>query len=556
MDKEDVVEVENNITDNSVDAWGLTDEELSVLVDKYSPSIEEGKIVKGIIVRIGQKDVVLDIGQKSEGILPIGEFSDSEEIKEGEEVEVFLEELEGEQGFAIVSKKKADFLKVWDDIKSSYDDKSPVEGTILHRVKGGMIVSVFGVEAFLPGSQIDLRPCKDMDALVNNTFKFRIIKLNWKRRNIVVSRRQILEEEREKRRKELFEELQSGSILEGKVKNITPFGAFIDLGGVDGLLHITDISWGRIQHPSEILTLGDSIQVMVIGIEKEKNRVSLGMKQLVPDPWKNITEKHPVNSKVSGKVVSMTDYGAFVELEKGVEGLIHISEMSWTKHIKKPSDILEIGQDVEAVVLNVDPEKQRISLGLKQTSPDPWLTIDEKYPVDSIVAGNVRTITNFGAFVQLEEGIDGLIHVSDMSWVDRIETPREILKEGMDVKCKVLKIDKEAKKISLGLKQMEDDPVQKFIEQHDIGDSVSGVIVELRERGIVVKLEDNARGFIPFSHLIHDDIKKPSDSYSVDDELKLKLIEMESDGRRIVLSEREAVRDELEKINDSSEDNK
>lgn len=553
MNEENVVSQDEQETPNPVDSWDLTDDELSVLVDKYSPTIEEGKIVTGIIVRVGNKDVVLDISQKSEGILAISEFNEPDKIKEGDEVEVFLEELEGEQGFAVVSKKKADFIKVWDDIKSAYDDKTPVEGTIVRRVKGGMIVSVFGVESFLPGSQIDLRPCKDMDSLVGNTYNFRIIKLNWKRRNIVVSRRQILEEEREMKRKDLFEKLDVGTALEGKVKNITPFGAFIDLGGVDGLLHITDISWGRIQHPSEVLSIGDTIQVMVIGIEREKNRVSLGMKQLVPDPWRNITEKYPVDSKAKGKVVSMTDYGAFIELEKGVEGLIHISEMSWTKHIKKPSDILEIGQEIEAVVLHVDPEKQRISLGLKQIHPDPWETIDEKYPVDSVVEGKVRTITNFGAFVQLEEGIDGLIHVSDMSWVDRIETPREILKEGMKVSCKVLKIDKDSKKISLGLKQMEEDPVQLFINEHREGETISGSVVELRDRGIVVKLENNARGFVPFSHLIDENIKKPADAYKIGDSLNLKIIEMAVDGRRIVLSEKEAVAEEIETINQENQ---
>lgn len=553
MNEENVVSQDEQETPNPVDSWDLTDDELSVLVDKYSPTIEEGKIVTGKIVRVGNKDVVLDISQKSEGILAISEFNEPEKIKEGDEVEVFLEELEGEQGFAVVSKKKADFIKVWDDIKSAYDDKTPVEGTIVRRVKGGMIVSVFGVESFLPGSQIDLRPCKDMDALVGNTYNFRIIKLNWKRRNIVVSRRQILEEEREMKRKDLFEKLDVGTALEGKVKNITPFGAFIDLGGVDGLLHITDISWGRIQHPSEVLSIGDTIQVMVIGIERDKNRVSLGMKQLVPDPWRNITEKYPVNSKTQGKVVSMTDYGAFIELEKGVEGLIHISEMSWTKHIKKPSDILEIGQEIEAVVLHVDPEKQRISLGLKQIHPDPWETIDEKYPVDSVVEGKVRTITNFGAFVQLEEGIDGLIHVSDMSWVDRIETPREILKEGMNVSCKVLKIDKDSKKISLGLKQMEEDPVQLFINEHREGETITGSIVELRDRGIVVKLDNNARGFVPFSHLIDENIKKPADAYKIGDSLNLKIIEMAVDGRRIVLSEKEAITEEIETVNQENQ---
>lgn len=537
MDNQNVVESEKQ---KNFEIWDITDDELSVLIDKYSPTLEEGKIVKGTVVRIGPKDIVLDICQKSEGVLSASEFPEDFALKVGDTIEVFLEELEGEEGFAVVSKQKADFIKVWDDIKAAYDDKSPVEGTVTRRVKGGMIVSVFGVEAFLPGSQIDLRPCKDMDSLVAKKFLFRIIKLNWKRRNIVVSRRQILEEDREQKKKQLFHDLDVNSVLEGKVKNITPFGAFIDLGGIDGLLHITDISWGRIQHPSEVLSIGDTVQVMVIGIEKEKNRVSLGMKQLVPDPWKNITEKYPEGTKVNGKVVSMTDYGAFVEIEKGVEGLIHISEMSWTKHIKKPSDILDVDQAVEAIVLNIDADKQRISLGLKQVHPDPWETIEEKYPVGSIVEGKIRTITNFGAFVQLEEGIDGLIHVSDMSWVERIETPRQILKEGKSVQCKVLKIDKESKKISLGIKQLEEDPVQKFISSHQPGDNIIGSIVELKDRGIVVKIEDNARGFVPFSHLVNDNIKKPSDVYKIGDNLDLKIIEMSSDGRRILLSEKEA----------------
>jgi small subunit ribosomal protein S1 len=401
-----------------------------------------------------------------------------------------------------------------------------------------MIVDLLGVDAFLPGSQIDLHPVKDMDKLVSSNFRFKIIKLNWKRRNIVVSRRTILEEEREEARAQLLKELEVGQVREGVVKNITDFGAFVDLGGVDGLLHITDMSWGRVIHPSELVAIGDKIKTKVIGIDHEKMRVSLGMKQLTEYPWENIEKKYPVGSKVRGKVVSITDYGAFVELEKGVEGLIHISEMAWTRRIHHPSQVVAIGDVLEAVVLTTDKENERISLGLKQTVPDPWETLEERYPVGTVLTGKVRTITNFGAFVEIEDGIDGLVHISDMSWTRRINHPSEVVKKGEKVDVVVLAIDKENRRISLGMKQAKKDPLEEFTEEHEIGKEMTGKIEELLEQGLIVELEGDVRGFVPFSHLVREGMSVPADKYGVGEELSLVLIEVNTDSRRVVLSEK------------------
>ncbi len=516
----------------------LSQEEMMELYAKSMGSLEEGKVVKGSVVKLGTKEAVIDVGLKSEGIVPLSEFKKPEDLKVGDEVEVFLEETEDDEGFAVLSKQKADFLRVWDHIKSAYDDGTPVEGIINRRVRGGMIVDLLGVDAFLPGSQIDLHPVKDMDRLVGSSHRFKIIKLNWKRRNIVVSRRTILEEEREEARAQLLKELEVGQVREGVVKNITDFGAFVDLGGVDGLLHITDMSWGRVIHPSELVAMGDRIKTKVIGIDHEKMRVSLGMKQLTEYPWENIEKKYPVGSKVRGKVVSITDYGAFVELEKGVEGLIHISEMAWTRRIHHPSQVVAIGDVLEAVVLTTDKENERISLGLKQTVPDPWETLEERYPTGTVLTGKVRTITNFGAFVEIEDGIDGLVHISDMSWTKRINHPSEVVKKGEKVDVVVLAIDKENRRISLGMKQAKKDPLEEFTDEHEIGKEMSGKVEELLEQGLIVELEGDVRGFVPFSHLVREGMSVPADKYAVGEELSLVLIEVSTDSRRVVLSEK------------------
>jgi small subunit ribosomal protein S1 len=516
----------------------LSQEELMELYAKSMGSLEEGKVVKGSVVKLSTKEAVIDVGLKSEGIVPLSEFKRPEDLKVGDEVEVFLEETEDDEGFAVLSKQKADFLRVWDHIKSAYDNGTPVEGIISRRVRGGMIVDLLGVDAFLPGSQIDLHPVKDMDRLVGSNHRFKIIKLNWKRRNIVVSRRTILEEEREEARAQLLKELEVGQVREGVVKNITDFGAFVDLGGVDGLLHITDMSWGRVIHPSELVAMGDKIRTKVIGIDHEKMRVSLGMKQLTEYPWENIEKKYPVGSKVRGKVVSITDYGAFVELEKGVEGLIHISEMAWTRRIHHPSQVVAIGDVLEAVVLTTDKENERISLGLKQTVPDPWETLEERYPAGTVLTGKVRTITNFGAFVEIEDGIDGLVHISDMSWTRRINHPSEVVKKGEKVDVVVLAIDKENRRISLGMKQAKKDPLEEFTEEHEIGKEMTGKVEELLEQGLIVELDGDVRGFVPFSHLVREGMSVPADKYGVGEELSLVLIEVNTDSRRVVLSEK------------------
>ncbi|MCD6246450.1 30S ribosomal protein S1 [candidate division WOR-3 bacterium] len=513
------------------------------LFGSYELKKSSRNMLTGKIISIGKKDVIVDIGMKSEGVIPVEEFDEIEKWKPGDTVDIFIESFESEDGLVLLSKKKADFEKVWDKIKESYDNNSDVEGKIKKRVKGGMIVNVLGVEAFLPGSQIDLHPIKDLDELIGKTMKFRIIKLNFKRRNIVVSHRIILEDQISKKKEELLNELEIGQVREGIVKNITDFGAFVDLGGVDGLLHITDISWGRINHPSEMFSVGDKIKVKIIGIDEEKNRVSLGMKQLYQHPWTNIDEKYPIGKRVKGTVTSITNYGAFVELEKGVEGLIHISEMSWTEHIKHPSQLLSIGDEIESIVLNIDKENEKISLGLKQAKPNPWELIAEKYPEGSIIEGKIRTLTNFGAFVEIEPGIDGLIYISDLSWTKRIEHPSEVLKKGETIKCKVLAVDPENKKISLGLKQMEEDPFETVEGKYPNGSHVEVEIVEQFAKGYIVELPNGLRGILPSSHLSKKDGEE-NHEYKTGDKLNVKIIQINKQQRKIVVSEKEFVKDQ------------
>ena len=512
------------------------DPELLKMYEESLKELEEGEIVKGTILKVDEKEVLVDVGFKSEGIIAIEEFGEAESIRVGDQIDVFLEKMENQDGLVVLSKQRADFVKVWDRVKEAADGGSVVEGRLLRKIKGGLVVDLFGVEAFLPGSQIALRQVQNVDELLNKTMKFKIIKLNKRRRNIVVSRRSMLEEERDQMKAKVLSELAKDQVREGVVKNITDFGAFVDLGGIDGLLHITDMSWGRISHPSEVVAISDKVTVKVLNFDRERERISLGLKQLTPYPWEDVDKKYAVGDRVKGKVVSITDYGAFVELEKGVEGLIHVSEMSWTKHIRHPSKVVAVGDTVEAVVLRVDKESEKISLGLKQIEPDPWLTLEERYPVGSRITGKVRNLTNFGAFVELEEGIDGLVHISDMSWTRRIGHPSEVVKKGESVEVVVLSVDKEARRVSLGLKQVDEDPWPLIAQKYTQDTICTGKIVRLLDKGVVVDLGDDLEGFVPVSQLGVENIKKPSDSFSEGDEIPLKATRVDIPNHRIVLS--------------------
>ena len=522
--------------DDEAGTESAVDPELLKLYEESMMDLEEGEIVRGTILKVDEKEVLVDVGFKSEGVIPIEEFGDAESIKVGDQVDVFLEKMENQDGLVVLSKQRADFVKVWDRVKDAADAGSVVEGRLLRKIKGGVVVDLFGVEAFLPGSQIALRQVQNVDDLLGRTMKFKIIKLNKRRRNIVVSRRSMLEEEREEMKTKVLTELARDQIREGVVKNITDFGAFVDLGGIDGLLHITDMSWGRISHPSEVVAISDRVTVKVLNFDRERERISLGLKQLTPYPWEDVDKKYAVGDRIKGRVVSITDYGAFVELEKGVEGLVHVSEMSWTKHIRHPSKVLAVGDTIEAVVLKVDKDNEKISLGLKQIEPDPWLTLEERYPVGSRISGKVRNLTNFGAFVELEEGIDGLVHISDMSWTRRIGHPSEVLKKSETVEVVVLSVDKDARRVSLGLKQVSEDPWPSIAERYTQDTVCDGKIVRLLDKGAVVDLGGDLEGFVPISQLGVDSLKRPSDSFSEGEVIPLRATRVDIPNHRIVLS--------------------
>jgi len=532
-------DLEPLITSEEIEDQEYSPDEFQNMMSMYEGTLQdirEGEVINGTVLGVTRDDVIVDVGFKSEGIIPIVEFPEPINIKVGDKIQVYLDAIEDSDGQLVLSKQKADFMRVWDKIKECHDSGQTVQGRIVRRIKGGMVVDLFSVEAFLPGSQIALRQVPDFDALVNQMMDLKIIKLNKSRRNIVVSRRVVLEEEREKMRDTLLKEIQPGQVKAGIVKNITDFGVFIDLGGVDGLLHITDMSWGRVNHPSELVHLGQEIKVKILDFDKNNNRISLGLKQLTPYPWENVEERYPIGTKMKGRVVSITDYGAFVELEKGIEGLIHISEMSWTQHIKHPSKILSPNMEIEAIVLSVDKENEKISLGLKQLEPDPWLTLDFKYPIGTRVKGKVRNLTTFGAFVEIEDGIDGLVHISDMSWTKRIQHPSEVMKRGDLVDVVVLGIDKENRRISLGHKQVKNDPWPDLLLQYAVNTETMGTIARLLDRGVIVNLPGDIEGFVPTYHLNKPDITKPADAFSEGDELPLRVIEFDSHNRRIVLS--------------------
>jgi small subunit ribosomal protein S1 len=497
-------------------------------------SIVEGEIVRSKVLRVTENAVILDVGFKSEGSVPLDEFKDLP--KEGDEVEVFLEHLEDQEGAVVLSKKKADFMRVWEKIRIAYESDQPVEGTLMKKIKGGVVVNVMGVDAFLPGSQIALRRVPNIDELLGQTYEFKIIKLNKRRRNIVVSRRVILETERASKREHLMKELEVGQVRKGIVKNITDFGAFIDLGGVDGLLHITDMSYGRVSHPTELVQIGTEVEVKVLDIDWQRERISLGMKQLQNYPWKDVAEKYPVGTRVQGKVVSITNYGAFVELEPGIEGLVHISEMSWTRNVRHPSKIVSIGETIEAVVLKVDETEEKISLGMKQTEQDPWMILPQRYPVGTRIQGKVRNLTSFGAFVELEPGIDGLIHISDMSWTKRVQHPSEVVKKGDTVDVVVLNIDGENKRISLGLKQAEEDPWLRIGETYPVGTRMRARAVRLMDKGVVVDLGNDLEGFVPMSHLgTEQPVENPGDVIKEGQPLDVEVLEVDPIHHRVVV---------------------
>lgn len=514
-------------------------EDINLLSKLYNDSfkdIKEGEILAGTIVGINDDSVVVDVGFKSDGTIPRSEFTATDDVKIGQTVDIVIESVEDEEGNLVLSKKRADFLKIWSKIMDAFDNEKIIVGKILKRIKGGMVVDLMGIEAFLPGSQIDIRPVRDFDAFVGQTMDFKIVKVNIPTENVVVSHKALIEETISDQRKEILEKLEKGQILEGIVKAITDFGVFVDLGGVDGLIHITDLSWGRINHPTEVVRLDEKIKVVVTDFDKEKKRISLSLKQLLPHPWQNIEEKYKIGDKVGGRVVSLTDYGAFIEIEKGIEGLIHISEMSWTQHINHPSQFVSMGQLVEAVILSLDKDEKKISLGMKQLTPDPWQELLAKYPVGSKHIGIARNLTNFGVFVELEPGIDGLIHISDLSWTKKIRHPGEVVKKGEKIEVVVLSVDTESRKISLGHKQINDNPWDNFEKEYAIGKTTEGKVVRVIEKGIIAELPLGVDGFVPSTQLSTSKIKNLSFCFPIDIKLPLRIVEFDKENKKIVLS--------------------
>lgn len=514
---------------------------MEALMDMYEESFkrfQEGEVVVGKIISVDKDYVLVDIGYKSEGQIRIREFIDEDgkvTAKVGDTIEVMVEWWDEDDEVVVLSKEKAAKVKVWEDIKKAYDDNGIIHGTIESRVKGGFSVDI-GVQAFLPGSQADLRPIRNLDEMVGQTLPFKILKYNRKRSNIVLSRRVILEQEREQQRNNTLSSIQENKVVEGVVKNITEYGVFVDLGGVDGLLHITDISWGRVKHPSELFSVGDKVTLKILNLDLERERVSLGMKQLTEDPWATASEKYPVGSRITGKVVSLTDYGAFVELEEGIEGLIHVSEMSWTRKIRHPSKVVSVGEEVNAVVLDIKPESRRISLGMKQVVPNPWDVISEKYPVGTTIEGKIKNITDFGLFIGIDEGIDGLVHISDVSWTKRIKHPSELYKKGDLVQAIVLDIDKDNERFSLGIKQLQPDPWETVAERYEVGKEITGTVTNITDFGVFVELEEGIEGLVHVSEISKEKVKTPVGKFEMGDVITAKVMNINSDERRIGLS--------------------
>ncbi len=513
-------------------------EDFMQMLEESERTIKPGEIVRGRVVKVGPEVVTVDIGYKSEGHIPVGEFRTRDgriAVNEGDEIDVYFDSADAEQEGIVLSRAKAEQFRVWREIENAYTNKTPIEGTIVGKVKGGLKVDI-GVAAFLPGSHVDLRPVRDLDRFVGKRGKFAVLKYNRARANVVVSRRAILENERDMLREETLKLLEEGVIIEGTVKNITDYGAFVDLGGIDGLLHITDMSWGRIGHPSELLTVGEKIKVVVLKFDTEKERVSLGLKQLVPDPWSTVTERYTVGSRVRGKVVSLADYGAFVELEKGVEGLLHVSEMSWTKRVTHPSKLFSVGDEVEVMILEVAPEHRRISLGLKQISPNPWEVVRASHPVGSRIKGKIKSITDFGVFVEVGEGIDGLAHISDLHWTKKVKHPSELFKKGDEVEAVVLGVDVENERVSLGIKQATPDPWSTLSQRHPIGSRVKGKVTSVTDFGVFVEVEDGIEGLIHISQLSTERVEKPSALFQVGQEVEAEVIHIDPREHKMGLS--------------------
>jgi small subunit ribosomal protein S1 len=537
---------DNNNAEPESEAMG----DFSALLENYekesAASKQEGEIIRGVVVGITEQYVLIDIGYKSEGVVPREEFLDRSgnvTVTRGDEVDVLLKSLENQDGYAVLSRADAVKILSWDKLRQANQTQETVTGHITKRIKGGLAVDLFGVEAFLPGSQVDTRPVRNLEAYINQDIEVRVIKLNKKRGNVVVSRKAILEEESAKKKGETLANLDEGYIVDGTVKSLTDYGAFIDLGGIDGLLHIIDMSWGRIQSPNEMFKVGDAIQVKILKFDREKERISLGYKQLQPDPWQSVTERFPIGSHVHGKVVSLTDYGAFIEIEPGVEGLVHVSEMTWSKRLKHPSKLLSLGQDVEAVVLEVDSHNRRISLGIKQATPDPWSTLMERYQVGQRVSGKVRSLTEFGAFIEVEEGIDGLVHVSDISWTKRIKHPSDVLKKGQPVDAVITNIEMDNRRLSLSIKDLEPNAWDKFFDTHKVGDVINGKIVRFANFGAFVEIEEGIEGLCHISELSDERVERPEETFKAGQIMPFKILKLDREQKKIGLSARAVGKD-------------
>jgi small subunit ribosomal protein S1 len=524
--------------ENSGDFESLIDE-----FDEKLKELEEGTIVSGEIINItNDAEVIIDIGYKSEGIVDLNEFKNPDELKIGDRIEIFLEKKENKEGLVVLSRKRAEFYKMWDKFAKIHNSNKTIKGKVIERVKGGLSVNI-GVKAFLPGSQIDITPIKDFDQFIGEEIDLKIVKLNKKRRNIVVSRKAALLEEKEKEREELLENLKEGMVVTGIVKNITNFGVFVDIGGLDGLIHITDLTWGRVDNPSEILSLGDEIEVKILKYEKDKERVSLGLKQLTPHPWETIDERYKEGDIVEGKIVSLTNYGAFMEIEEGIEGLIHVSELSWTENITKPSEVLKLNSTQKAKILNIDKENRRISLGIKQLTKNPWDILEENFPVGHKFKAPIKSITDFGLFIEVQEGIDGLIHISDISWTGRIENPRDLYEVGEEIETIVLGIDKQNKRVSLGIKQLREDPWSKVDKYFSVGDDVTGEVIKITGFGAIIKLPYGIEGLLHISQISNERLDKVENELSLGDVLTLKIISINKTERKISLSRKAVLKD-------------
>lgn len=546
----EALEPTQTVTPDASDADDYGDVDFGAILDQHEKQsqleVSEGEVVKGTVVKITGQDVIINVGFKSEGIVRISEFKDGDEvfIKVGDEVDVLVKQLENHDGYVELSRADAVRMQTWDLIENAHRDNVTIIGRVTDRIKGGLRVDIGGIQAFLPGSQVDVRPVRNLDIYRNKDMEFLVLKVNKKRSNIVLSRKALLDAQIAGKKDETLKHLEEGIIVEGEVKNITEYGIFIDLGGLDGLLHITDMSWGRIQNPSELFKVGDKIQVKILKFDRDRERVSLGYKQLIPDPWATVTERYAIGTRVSGKVVSLTDYGAFVELENGVEGLVHVSEMSWSKCVKHPSKMLNSGQEIEAVVLEIDTNNRRISLGIKQIEINPWDTLQERYVVGTRVTGKVRNLTDFGAFVEIEEGIDGLVHVSDISWTKRIKHPSEALKKNQEVEAIITAIDTESRRLSLSIKDLEPNSWDCFFEEKKLGDVVSGKISRFANFGAFVELDDGIEGLCHVSELSENHVEKPEDAVQVGQSMQFKILKMDPEAKKIGLSVRAVGKDE------------